>query len=91
MDRLHAFADAINQEAVPPHLGKPEASIFRVINQADFDSLSTKDILATLATNCIVVTDRTIQPIKFDAKGLSTLSTLSTVVPIQGMYALALL
>ena len=88
MDNLHAFADAINQEPVPPHVGNPEASIFRVMKEADFNRLSTTEVLATLATNCIVVTDRIVQPIQFDAKGLSTLSTLSTVVPIQGMYTL---
>jgi hypothetical protein len=50
--------------------------------------MSTAEILGTLATNCIVVTDRNIRPLKFDVSGLSTLSTLATVVPIQGMYTL---
>ena len=78
----------MNQEQIPPHVSNPEASIFRVIKEADFNQMSTAAILATLATNCIVVTDRNVRPIKFDARGLSTLSTLSTVVPIQGMYSL---
>jgi hypothetical protein len=90
MDRLHAFAEAVNQEPVPPHVGNPETSIFRVIHESTFNQMSAKDILATLATNCIVVTGRSVQPMNFDAKGLSTLSTLSTVVPIQGTYTLLL-
>ena len=89
MKRLHAFADEISQESVPPHVGNPEGSIFRVMKEAKFKKLSTPEVLATLATNCIVVTDRTVEPIHFDEDGLLTLSTLSTVVPIQGVYTLS--
>lgn len=104
MGRLHAFAEAlkesfvirdplhtteaIDQDLVPPHVGRPEVSIFQVISEFNFNQLPTQEILHILATSCIVVTDRAIQPLKFDAKGLSTLSTLSTVVPIQGIAIL---
>jgi hypothetical protein len=70
---------------VPLHVGKPNASMFRIISQSDFDELSAKDILDILAACCIVVTDIPVRRMNFDAKGLSTLSTLSTVVPIQGI------
>jgi hypothetical protein len=90
---LLAFSDAIKAaffssdptEAVPLHVGNPDASIFRIISQSAFDELSPKEILDSLAARCIVVTDIPVRQMKFDAKGLSTLSTLSTVVPIQGM------
>lgn len=107
MDRLHGFADAlkasyvaaelphtteeVSQVLVPPHVGSPEASIFHVISESSFNSLSTREILDILAKKCIVVTDRAVRPLQFDAKGLSTLSTLSTVVPIQGMSSLHIL
>ena len=98
MRRLHLFSDALkarfvngtlseasNPQPLPLHVGNPEASIFKTISEAAFAELSSKDILEMLAVSCIVVTDRPVQQIKFDAKGLSTLSTLSTVVPIQGI------
>ena len=96
--RLLAFADAIKQgfvhskhaeadpsQRVPLHFGDPPASIFRITSQSMFDELSDEQILDTLASHCILVTDRPVHHMKFDAKGLSTLSTLSTVVPIQGI------
>jgi hypothetical protein len=94
-ERLLAFSEALEAvfvdrdptEAVTPvplHVGNPNVSIFKVISDSDFDELSPKKILDMLATCCIVVTDRPVRRMKFDAKGLSTLSTLSTVVPIQG-------
>jgi hypothetical protein len=57
------------------------------MKEADFNQLPTREILAILATNCIVVTDKITNPIKFDSDGLSTLSSLDNVVPMQGIYA----
>jgi hypothetical protein len=72
-------------QPVPLHVGKPETSIFRIVSQSAFDELSPKEILDILAARCIVVTDIPVRRMNFDAKGLSTLSTLSTVVPLQGI------
>ena len=95
MTRLRAFADALkasfvvaepsHEEPVPPHVGKPDRSIFRVITESTFNQMSTKEILETFSNHCIVITDRVVQPVKFDEQGLQTLSTLSTVVAIQGI------
>lgn len=106
MGRLHEFAEALKasfvvaeppyatediNRLVPPHVGRPETSIFHVISESSFNSLSTREILDILAKKCVVVTDRAVQQLQFDEKGLSTLSTLSTVVPIQGMAFLHIL
>ena len=107
LNRLHSFADALkanyvaaelspiseeaSQVSVPPHVGSPKDSIFYIISESSFNSLSTPEILDILAKKCIVVTDRVGQQLQFDAKGLSTLSTLSTVVSIQGMFSLHVL
>lgn len=104
MGRLHEFAEAlkagfvvagppysaedVNQALVPPHVGSPEDSIFHIVSESSFNSLSTREVLEILAKKCVVVTDSARQQLQFDARGLSTLSTLSTVVPIQGMALL---
>ena len=80
--------EGAGRDPLPLHIARPEASIFHVVSEADFNQLPTEDVLGILSSRCIIVTDRAVQPMKFDAKGLSTLASLSTIVSIQGIISL---
>jgi hypothetical protein len=67
------------------------------MTEANFNKLTAKQILHIFREQHIVVTEMSTPALKFDGKGLSTLTSLSAVTDIQGMlffllqYAIAFL
>jgi hypothetical protein len=55
------------------------------MTEAEFESRSVEEIQATFRHQHILVTDMRSDALQFDSRGLSTLSTLSTVTDIQGV------
>jgi len=85
---LEDFYDAINAGFIgdlPRHVSDPKSSAFYVITEAEFKKTSVEDIQVLLRNKHILVTEVSTSTLKFDAKGLSSLTSLSAVMDIQGM------
>jgi hypothetical protein len=85
---LKAFDSAINAgfvNGLPLHVSDPENSAFFVVTEAEFESKSVEEIQEIFRRKHILVTDMRSATLKFGPRGLSTLTTLSTVTDIQGV------
>lgn len=84
---LEAFDDAINAgfaNHLPLHVSDPANSAFIVMTEAEFKERSVEDIQAIYRHKHILVTEMSTSTLKFDGKGLSSLTALSAVTDIQG-------
>jgi acyl carrier protein len=70
--------------SLPLHVSDPPHSAFFIITEADFKKKTVKEIQTIFRKKHILVTDMTTSTLKFDAKGLSSLTALSAVTDIQG-------
>lgn len=68
----------------PLHIADPENSAFCVLTEAEFERKSVEEIQAIFRHKHILVTDMRSEALKFDSRGLSTLTSLSTVTDIHG-------
>ena len=68
----------------PLHVADPEKSAFKVMTESEFEQKSVEEIQEIFRRKHIVITDMRSPPLKFDAKGLRTLSPLSRITFIQG-------
>lgn len=69
----------------PLHIADPEKSAFCVMTESEFEEKSIEEIVEIFRRKHIVVTDMRSAPLKFDTRGLSTLTALSTVIDMQGV------
>ena len=70
---------------LPRHVSLPNSSAFFVITETNFKKMSVEDVQLIFRNNHILVTEMSTSTLKFDAKGLSSLTGLSAVTDIQGM------
>ena len=54
------------------------------MTQAEFEEKSVQEVQSIMRRKHILITDTSIPALAFDAKGLGSLTTLSTVTDIQG-------
>jgi hypothetical protein len=81
------FDDAIKAtflNHLPRHVSDPNSSAFFVMTEADFKNKTVKDLQTIFRHQHILVTEIPTSELKFDAKGLSSLTALSAVTDIQG-------
>jgi hypothetical protein len=69
---------------LPRHISRPSSSAFYVITEADFNKLSVEDIQDIFRNRHFLVTEMSTPTLKFDGKGLSSLTSLSAITDIQG-------
>ena len=69
---------------LPLHLADPSKSVFCILTNDEYLNKSTEDILRLLAHRNIVITGMLVKRKEFDVETLQTLTTMNTVVPIQG-------
>jgi hypothetical protein len=69
---------------LPLHLADPSKSAFCILTNDEYSQKSTEDILHLLAHRNIVITGMPTESLAFDAETLQSLTTMDTVVPIQG-------
>jgi hypothetical protein len=84
---LKAFDKAINagfSDGLPPHLSARDNSAFYIMTQTMFEEMSVKEIQDIFRKRHILITNIPSAPMQFDSRGLSTLTSLSTVTYIQG-------
>ena len=95
IDWLHGFYDAIISEYIPEpisgidlplHLAEPSRSAFRILTNDEYAQMSTAEILDIFSRQNIVITGITAEKRPFDADTLETLTTMDTVVSIQGTF-----
>jgi hypothetical protein len=87
LEYLGAFDAAVKAGFVdgrPLHVADPEKSAFFVMTEAEFESKSVEEIQGIFRQKHILVTDMRSATLQFDARGLSSLTRLSTVTFIQG-------
>jgi hypothetical protein len=71
---------------LPPHISDIENSCFCIMSEDEFEEKSVEEIQRIMKEKHILVTDLHSSVLKFDAKGLSSLASLSIVTDIQGMW-----
>ena len=54
------------------------------MTQAEFEEKSVQEVQSIIQRKHILITDMSTPPLAFDARGLASLTTLSTVTDIQG-------
>ena len=69
----------------PPHLSEPHNSAFHIVTHDMFEKMSVKEIQDIFRKRHILVTNIPSAAMEFDSKGLSTLTSLSTVTYMQGV------
>jgi hypothetical protein len=85
---LKSFDEAIKAGFVnnaPLHVADPEKSVFAIMTESDFDEKTVEQIQEILLKKHIIVKDMRSTPLQFDARGLKTLTGLSTVTDMQGV------
>lgn len=55
------------------------------MTEMEFEEKTVKEVQSILRRHHIIVTDMEMAPLKFDARGLATLASLSSVTHIQGV------
>lgn len=94
VDSLYKFVDAIVCEYLPDagvdlplHLTNPSRSAFCILANEQYSKMTTEDILGIFAHQHIVITGIPVERRLFDVETLETLTTMNTVVPIQGILS----
>jgi hypothetical protein len=82
--RFYAAIKAIYVDGLPPHITDQANSAFCVLNETEFKEMSVQNVQAKLQTKHLLITGMNDGVLEFNAKGLATLGTLSTVTTIQG-------
>jgi hypothetical protein len=85
--RLQAFDAAIKASFVdgrPPHVSDPANSAFCVMTATQFKDKSVEEVQTILKKQHVLVTGMDGPVLEFNARGLASLATLSTVTTIQG-------
>jgi hypothetical protein len=73
------------QDGLPLHVSNPEKSVFAIMTESAYEKKTVKEIQEIFRHKHIVITEMRTTPLHFDARGLSTLTGLSTIADIQGV------
>jgi hypothetical protein len=94
MECLQAFNLAIRSnfvDSLPLHISDPINSAFCIMTQAEFEEKSVQEVQSIMRRKHILITDMSTPTLEFDARGLASLTTLSTITDIQGSLILFIL
>jgi hypothetical protein len=94
MDCLQAFNSAIRSnfvDGLPLHVSDPVHSAFCIMTQAKFEEKSTQEVQSIMRSKHILITNMSTPALAFDARGLASLTTLSTITDVQGSLTLFIL
>ena len=78
-------------DGLPLHISDPVNSAFCIMTQAEFEEKSVGEVQSIMQRKHVLITDMSFSTLAFDARGLASLTTLSTVTDIQGSLILFLL
>jgi hypothetical protein len=87
LDLLQRFDSAVRRSFVnglPLHVSDPVNSAFCAMTKVEFERKAVGEIQGIMRRRHILITDMDSPALDFDPRGLSSLTTLSTVTDIQG-------
>jgi len=88
---IGALVEKSHVRGIALHIAKPEQSVFRVMTDQEYRSLSIADVQNILLTKHILITHRQQSEYQFDEAGLRNFRTnLKDVLKVQGLVTVML-